>query len=951
MIDTPISRLMTLHTDSIAPDCELGEAASRMATARISSLLVVEAEQLVGIVTEKDVLASLRRGLARETPIAAVMTSPVLTVPADMGLRAAYQFAIGRGIHHLVVAGPGGRPLGIVTESDFRYHLALDLIAELRLVSSSMTTQVPTFPPDVPFGEAVRTMEDGGCVLALENGRPVGIFTRRDMVRAFARNLPDATPLRDAMSKPVETVGADTPLEEAARRMNALRIRQLAVVDGEGRALGVVDERNLLRPLELGLLDRLVAEKKDAETRQRVSEERLRATLDNTPNVAVQWYDAGGRVIYWNRASEWLYGFTAGEALGKTLDQLIHTPGETREFLDLCAQAQASGKAVGPAEYPTRHKDGSPRTVIATIFALPGDEPCFVCMDVDITAEKAAMDRFRLLFDNMSEGVALHELVFDESGAPVNYRIVGANPRFEELTGLRRADVVGKTADLAYGLDEVPYLEEFSRTALEGKPLQFETYFASLKRHFSISVAPWGQRGFGTIFLDISDRKRQEQLLEHMAHFDALTQLPNRVLLADRMHLATARADRAKDLLAVCYMDLDGFKAINDSLGHEVGDRMLVEVAERMRHCVRAGDTVARLGGDEFALLLGELVSIDECEKALHRILEAVARPFGLAGRNCTVSASIGVTLYPMDGADADTLLRHADLAMYMAKQSGRNRFHIFDPEHDRRTRFHQEAVARIGHALEREEFVLFYQPKVDMRHGTVVGLEALIRWQHPQKGLLPPGEFLPLVDETDLAVPLGDWVIDRALRQMAEWKAAGLDLAVSVNVAARHLQHEGFVERLGAALARHATVAPESLELEILETAALADVSLASRVIDQVRRLGPRVALDDFGTGYSSLTYLKSLPVDILKIDQSFVRDMLEDAEDLAIVEGIIGLATVFRRAVIAEGVETAAHGTRLMQLGCHLAQGYGIARPMPAAAVPDWVRGYAAAAPWTPA
>ncbi|MDP3795330.1 MAG: EAL domain-containing protein, partial [bacterium] len=286
--------------------------------------------------------------------------------------------------------------------------------------------------------------------------------------------------------------------------------------------------------------------------------------------------------------------------------------------------------------------------------------------------------------------------------------------------------------------------------------------------------------------------------------------------------------------------------------------------------------------------------------------------------------------------------------AMYQAKLAGKNRYHVFDAEQDRSVRGHHESLDRIRHALAQREFVLYYQPKVNMRTGVVIGAEALIRWQHPEQGLLAPAQFLPVIEDHPLAIEVGEWVIDTALTQVELWRAAGLDLPVSVNVGARQLQQADFVQRLRGILAAHPQVQSSRLELEVLETSALDDVAGVSLVIQTCREMGVLFALDDFGTGYSSLTYLKRLPASLLKIDQSFVRDMLDDPDDLAILDGVIGLAAAFRREVIAEGVETVAHGQMLLQLGCELGQGYGIARPMPAEALPDWARSWKPDASW---
>jgi EAL domain-containing protein (putative c-di-GMP-specific phosphodiesterase class I) len=336
----------------------------------------------------------------------------------------------------------------------------------------------------------------------------------------------------------------------------------------------------------------------------------------------------------------------------------------------------------------------------------------------------------------------------------------------------------------------------------------------------------------------------------------------------------------------------------------------------------------------------------------LARVLHEVQQPVTLGSHEAVVSASVGVTLYPADSVDADTLLRHADQAMYRAKQKGRNQYQLFDLEQDREVQERQEQLVRMEQALAQQEFVLHYQPKVDLQTGDVVGTEALIRWNHPQQGLLAPAAFLWQLEGSPLEVDVGEWVIDTALSQLSQWKQVP-DLlcpkaCVSVNLSGRQLLKPGFGAWLAAALQRHPTVEPHQLELEILESAALADMDSAARVMRECRELGVRFALDDFGTGYSSLAYFRTLPVDIIKIDQSFVRDMLTDPDDQGIVESVIYLAHAFHRPVIAEGVETLQHAATLLRLGCHQVQGYGIARPMPAHDLPAWIQGWKDGRAW---
>ena len=451
-------------------------------------------------------------------------------------------------------------------------------------------------------------------------------------------------------------------------------------------------------------------------------------------------------------------------------------------------------------------------------------------------------------------------------------------------------------------------------------------------------------------FNDISERFDAQAQIDTLAFYDPLTGLPNRVLLAERLQQAMVQVQRRGQQLAVVCLDLDGFKHVNDGHGHEVGDQMLTSLSKAMQHTLREGDTLARIGGDEFVAVLIDLENLASCLPMLTRLLLAAASPVQLGELTLQCSASLGVTFYAQgQDMDADQLLRQADQAMYQAKVAGKNRYHIFDAMQDRTIRGHHETLGRIRLALAQDELVLHYQPKVNMRSGHVIGAEALIRWQHPDKGLLSPIEFLPVIENDPLAVEVGEWVIDTTLTQMARWLAGGLDLQqVSVNVGARQLQHEDFVARLKCILAKHPQVNPSNLQIEVLETSALSDMAQVSKVIAECAQMGLTFALDDFGTGYSSLIYLKRLQVAMLKIDQSFVRDMLEDPDDLAILEGVIGLATAFKRQVIAEGVETVAHGTALLRLGCDYAQGYGIARPMPGAAMPAWVASWMPDSAW---
>jgi len=650
--------------------------------------------------------------------------------------------------------------------------------------------------------------------------------------------------------------------------------------------------------------------------------------------------DRSGQILHYNQAVAEQLGYGPSALKGQHMRMLhrLHNP----EAAGLHFEEIISGRCTN-CLLPLLHADGREVQVETRFIAGYWDgRPALFCIARDISERLIAEDRQKLaasVFDNAHEGI----MITDPTG-----RIIEVNATFSELTGYAREEAVGQTADLLKsGHHDAAFYETMWRTIRNEGYWRGEVWnrkkngeiFVELLTISTVSSRDGAISHFVGIFSDITLLKEHQERLEHLAHFDALTQLPNRMLLGDRMQLAMAQSERNGKALAVCYLDLDGFKPVNDQYGHATGDKLLVEVAQRLRTCVRAGDTVSRLGGDEFVLLFSELDNVRECDHALNRVISVLTTPFRIGGHEISISASIGVTLYPQDGSDSDTLLRHADQAMYAAKQAGRNRFHLFDPENDRRARVRREEVGRIREALEHNEFVLFYQPKVNMRQGNVVGAEALIRWRHPERGLLLPGDFLPAIEGTELSIALGDWVLQEALGQLSVWQSQGLDLAVSVNISGNHLQAPGFARRLGELLDAHPLVSPRNLELEVLETAALEDITRVAALFAECRQFGVSFSLDDFGTGYSSLTYFRRLPADVLKIDQSFVCDMLDDPDDLAIVEGVIGLTQAFQREVIAEGVESVEHGLVLLLLGCDMAQGFGIARPMAADLMPAWV------------
>lgn len=564
----------------------------------------------------------------------------------------------------------------------------------------------------------------------------------------------------------------------------------------------------------------------------------------------------------------------------------------------------------------------------------------------DITNQKIIEQKLQLssrVFTETKEGI----IITNTQGF-----IVDVNPSFCEITGYTREEVINHNPNiLSSGKQNTEFYVNMWKSINELGYWQGEiwnrkkegTLYAELLSISSIADEEGNILNYIGIFTDITNSKKQQESLELLAHYDMLTKLPNRVLLADRFTQALAHCKRQENQLAVCFLDLDYFKPINDLYGHGAGDKLLVEVAERLTAIIRDEDTVSRQGGDEFVLLLSDIDSFTECEQMLKRIIASIAQPYLIEGLSLSISASIGVSLYPLDDSDLDTLMRHSDQAMYQAKQAGRNCYHLFNAQQDKLDSKRNIKLNEIKSALIKKEFCLYFQPKVDMPSGNVIGAEALIRWNHTEKGVIPPLKFLPFIEGTELETQVGIWVINEALNQLDKWKKQGIDLEVSVNVSSYHLQHLSFVDDLETALANYPKVHSKNLQLEILESSALGNIETITNIIKTCNEaLGVSVALDDFGTGYSSLTHLRNLPAKTIKIDQTFIRDLLDDPNDLAIIDGVIGLSNSFNRKLIAEGVETTEHGLVLLVMGCNEAQGYGISRPLPDIDFQNWLFDY---------
>ncbi|HKO54422.1 MAG TPA: EAL domain-containing protein, partial [Thermoanaerobaculia bacterium] len=671
-----------------------------------------------------------------------------------------------------------------------------------------------------------------------------------------------------------------------------------------------------------------ITERKRAEQSLAAANAQRKAVLDSATRVAIIATDAAGIITVFNTGAERMLGYSAEEMIGR------------RSIVDLLRPEEVAQHGAGlTAEFDEREwtylrNGGEAITVAASVTALragDGSISGFLHVATDITARKQAEELLRKQSAAMTasmDGIAIlnERLEFTYLNDALA-RLYGY-PDPKQMLGHNLTDLFEPHEQVRFITMIVPAVAQHGRWRGEATGARRDG--ATFPQEISLTAIEGG--GMVCVARDITERTYAEEQIKHLAYHDALTGLPNRLLFKDRLTVALSHAQRDRSRIAVLFLDLDRFKVINDSLGHNIGDQLLQAVATRVQSCVRESDTVARLGGDEFTLLLPNLLRSEDAAPIAQKILEAVRYPFHIEGREFFTTTSIGISLYPEDGTDAETLIKNADTAMYQAKEQGRDNYQLFNAF------VNAKALQRIAlehglrRALTNAELAVHYQPIFDLRSGTVTGMEALLRWRHPELGIVPPATFIPLAEATGVMVPIGGWAMREACRQAKAWHDAGLKhLSLAVNLSVQQLQSPDLLQRV-ADILKETGLPPRLLELEITESSAMQSPETSIRTLYDLKKLGLRISLDDFGTGHSSLAYLKRFPIDTLKIDQSFVRDITSDPDTAAIVTAIIAMAHSLRLKVIAEGVEFSDQAAFLRKYGCDQMQGYLIKPPVPA-------------------
>jgi len=603
---------------------------------------------------------------------------------------------------------------------------------------------------------------------------------------------------------------------------------------------------------------------------------------------------------------------------------------ELKEAVDLGKRAEAKLREVEGLE------ELSAEDIQLLIHALRVHQVELEVQNEELRKAQAQLEESRNKYSDLYDFAPVGYFTFDEKGLILEVNLTGANQLEVERTHLKLksfSDYVAEEDQSTFLLHLRLVLESETQQACEIKLLNQRKGSSFYARLESLSAQEaGGGRVCRTSISDITERKRAEETIQHLAYYDPLTDLPNRTLFHDRLNQALVRARRSHQKLAVMFLDLDRFKIVNDTLGHAIGDCLLQGVARRLISCIRETDTLARLGGDEFMLLLPGISCAEDAIKAAQRILETFRPPFYFDGRELHVTLSLGIALFPNDGEDVQTLLKNADIAMYRAKEQGRNNYQFYTPAMNAAALERLALENNLRWALERREFVVHYQPQVDLRTGQIIGMEALIRWKHPELGLISPRRIIPLAEETDLIVPISEWVLYTACSQNKAWQKAGLPpVRMAVNLSARHFKHKDFLKTIAYTL-RETGLDPGYLDLELTEGVLMENVEATATTLLELKAMGVHLSMDDFGTGYSSLNYLKRFPLNLLKIDRSFVQNVTTDSEDAAIVRLIVDIAHSLKLKAIAEGVETEEQLLFLRTHRCDAIQGYYFSRPVPA-------------------
>lgn len=944
----------TLHsTQSIANAFEI------MAERAISSIVIVDTENRpIGIFTEHDALRVVAEAIDMKSLLSEEMTPSPFCIEESLYLHDAYAMMEEKGYRHVIVVDSSGKFTGVVSEGDFLRHIGFEQLNKFKMVSEAMSESPLIVLLSTPLVEAAGAMKERKVdyAVVLDRNHPVGLITERDIAHWYVHEK-EASEITVAklLHREFKIIQKNIPLQEAAALMEEHGIHQLIVEDEKGNLVGLLSRHDVLHAVHgayFEFLIRVIDQKNTTitqmdERKQQLRDEKksieknalkLRKLFEALPDSVVLIDNATLCAVEFNQAAHEHLGYMAEEFASLSLSdyETIESPEETHRRMETIMRE-------GRDSFETIHraKDGTLFNMWINVVAVElGGKPYMIAVYRDITEQKKAAKALeeqstflRTLLDNIPD------LVFAKD---MEGQYIAGNKMFESFFGAKESDIIGKT-DFDFVAPELAqFFRDNDKAAISaGRPRNNEEYLkfadGSYEGMFEVTKVPM-RDGSGSvsgllgIARDINQRKLYEEQLETLANYDPLTGLANRALLQSHLQSSIEKAKRHQTQMALLMFDLDRFKDINDSYGHSAGDELLQMVSKRFSERLREGDMISRLGGDEFAVVIENIVRPEDAGKLAEEMIGALAQEYRLSGGAVIhVGSSVGIAVFPNNGIDSSTLLQHTDAALYKAKSEGRGVYRYYTDELTDSARQRIECETRLRRAVINQEFEVYYQPQVHIATGRIVGAEALIRWNDPMRGLISPVEFIPIAEETGLIGDIGEWVLNETCRQGKIWLDQGHRLTLAVNLSAHQVRHQNIPQIVDKALENSGYPASR-LELELTESALMQREEETVEMLHTLRARGIRLAIDDFGTGYSSLSYLKRFPIDVLKIDKSFVDDIPFESDDMAIVTAIIAMGQALGFQVLAEGTERIEQIDFLKEKGCTMYQGYFKSPPIPA-------------------
>lgn len=936
----------------------IADALEMMAELSISSVIIVDdLNHPVGIFTERDALRIVADLTSVETPLNEVMTRKPFCVDDTLYLHDAYALMEDKGYRHLVVVNEDGLFAGVVSEGDFLRHIGFEQLGKFKVVSEAMSSSPLIVALNTSLVEAAAAMAERKCdyAVVLDGANPVGIITERDITHWCAQKEICDTTVNQLLHRNIRLIHKEIPLQEAAVLMEEHGIHQLIVVDEVGSLVGLLSRHDVLHAVHgayFEYLIRVIDQKNETIEKMGLHKQELHYEIESVSKSARKWHtlfealpdgvvlleSATMRAVEFNETAYRMHGYSAQEFALLTISDYCatETPEETQAHVEAIERE-------GRDSFETRHrtKSGELIDMLVNVIAIElGGRSHMIAVFRDITEQKKAAQSLedqssflRTLLDNIPDLVFAKDLE--------GYYIAG-NKMFERFIGAKESDIIGKN-DFDFVAPELAqFFRDNDKAAISaGRPRNNEEYLnfadGSYQGTFEVTKVPMRDSsdaitGLIGIARDITQRKLYEERLETLANYDPLTGLANRALFQSHLQNSIDKAKRHQTQMSLLMFDLDRFKDINDSYGHSAGDELLQIVSKRFLGRLREGDMISRLGGDEFAVIIENTVRPEDAGKLAEEMIGALAEEYRLSGGAVLhIGSSVGIAVFPDNGKDSATLLQNADAALYKAKSEGRGVYRYYTDELTDSARKRIECETRLRRAIINQEFEVYYQPQVHIATGRIVGAEALIRWNCPVRGVVSPVEFIPIAEETGLIGEIGEWVLNETCRQGKIWLDQGHRLTLAVNLSAHQVRHQNIPEIVDKALDVSGYPA-DRLELELTESALMQREEETVEMLHALRARGIRLAIDDFGTGYSSLSYLKRFPIDVLKIDKSFVDDIPFENDDMAIVTAIIAMGQALGFQVLAEGTEREEQIAFLKEKGCTMYQGYFKSPPIPA-------------------